>query len=44
MFNKKTIEKIKINDFAWVKLEEMAKYDITEADLPFIKKLKNRKS
>lgn len=34
------IQKLKINDFAWVKPEEMSKYDITEADLPFIKKLK----
>jgi 8-oxo-dGTP diphosphatase len=34
------IKKIKINDFIWVTLKEMSKYDITEADLPFIKKLK----
>ncbi len=35
-----TIKKLKINDFAWVTPEEMGKYDLTEADLPFIEKLK----
>ena len=34
------IKKKEINDFAWVLLDEMQKYDITEADLPFIEKLK----
>ncbi len=34
------IKKKEINDFSWVTPEEMSKYDITEADLPFIKKLK----
>jgi len=34
------IEKKEINDFAWVSLEEIEKYDITEADLPFIEELK----
>jgi 8-oxo-dGTP diphosphatase len=34
------IQKIKINDFAWVTPQEMSEYDITEADLPFVKKLK----
>lgn len=36
------IKKAGINDFAWVSLEDMKEYDITEADLPFIKKLKQR--
>lgn len=35
-----TIQKLKINDFAWVAPNEMSKYDITEADIPFVKKLK----
>lgn len=35
-----TIKKLNINDFAWVSLKEIGKYDITEADLPFIEKLK----
>jgi len=34
------IEKKEINDFTWISLEEMKKYDITEADLPFIERLK----
>ena len=34
------IKKLEINDFAWVSLKDMSKYDITEADLPFIEKLK----
>ncbi len=34
------IKKLNINDFAWVTPSEMAKYDITEADIPFIKKIK----
>lgn len=29
-----------IKDYAWVNLKEMSKYDMTEADLPFIKMLK----
>jgi 8-oxo-dGTP diphosphatase len=33
------IKKLKINDFAWVTPKDMSKYDITEADLPFVKKL-----
>lgn len=36
------IKKLKINDFAWVSLGDIKKYDITEADIPFIEKLKNR--
>ena len=38
------IEKHGINDFTWISLEEMKDYNITEADLPFIEKLKNKKS
>ncbi len=34
------IEKKDIQDFRWVTLEEMNSYDITEADLPFIEKLR----
>ena len=34
------IQKKEINNYAWVTPEEMEKYDITEADLPFIEKLK----
>ena len=37
------IQKLKINDFTWVKPEEMSKYDITEADLPFVEKLKQNR-
>ncbi len=33
------IRKLSINDYAWVTPEEMSNYDITEADLPFVKKL-----
>ena len=33
------IEKKEISDFAWVKPEEMDNYDITEADIPFVKRL-----
>ena len=33
------IEKHEINDYAWVKPNEMNNYDITEADLPFVKRL-----
>lgn len=38
------IKKIEINDYAWVSLKDMKNYDITEADLPFIEKLKFFKS
>ncbi|MBR9692391.1 (deoxy)nucleoside triphosphate pyrophosphohydrolase [Candidatus Woesearchaeota archaeon] len=34
------IQKHDIADFAWVTPAKMAKYDITEADLPFVEKLK----
>ncbi|MFH1589647.1 MAG: (deoxy)nucleoside triphosphate pyrophosphohydrolase [archaeon] len=34
------IQKKDILDFAWVTPQEMDKYDITEADLPFVEKLK----
>lgn len=34
------IEKHDIADYAWVTPKEMAVYDITEADLPFVEKLK----
>jgi 8-oxo-dGTP diphosphatase len=34
------IKKQEIQDYAWVSLEEMSNYDITEADIPFIEKLK----
>lgn len=33
------IKKLEINDYAWVYPEDMKNYDITEADLPFLKKL-----
>ena len=33
------IKKQGINDYAWISPKEMNKYDITEADLPFVKKL-----
>lgn len=36
------IKKLKINDYAWITPIEIDKYDITEADLPFIEKLKTR--
>lgn len=38
-FKSGEIEKKEINDYKWVKPEEMMSYDITEADLPFVKKL-----
>lgn len=34
------IQKKGINNFAWITSKEASKYDITEADLPFIEKLK----
>jgi 8-oxo-dGTP diphosphatase len=34
------IKKIGINDYAWVSPAEMHKYDITEADIPFVEVLK----
>ena len=34
------IKKLNINDYVWVSLTEIFKYDITEADLPIIEKLK----
>lgn len=34
------IEKKDISDFKWVSREEMKNFDITEADLPLIEKLK----
>jgi len=34
------IRKHGIENYAWVTPEEMSNYDITEADLPFVKKLK----
>lgn len=36
------IQKHEISDYAWVTPKEMDKYDITEADLPFVKKLKDK--
>jgi 8-oxo-dGTP diphosphatase len=36
------IKKQEINDFGWVSPKDMSKYDITEADLPFVKKLKKQ--
>ncbi len=41
-FIKGHIEKKEIHNYAWVTPEEMKKFDITEADLPFIEKLKQR--
>ena len=32
------IKKLGINDFAWATPKEIFKYDMTEADLPFVKK------
>lgn len=37
------IKKQGIKDFAWVTPKQMLEYDITEADLPFIKKLLENK-
>ena len=37
------IQKLSINDYAWVYPDEMSKYDITEADLPFVHKLGENK-
>src|SRR3989344_1311855 len=34
------LEKIDIKSYAWITPNEMGNYDICEADLPFIKKLK----
>jgi 8-oxo-dGTP diphosphatase len=34
------IQKHEIADYKWITLNEMKDYDITEADLPFIEKLK----
>ncbi len=34
------IQKLHIKDYAWVTPKEMKNYDITEADLPFVRKLK----
>src|SRR3989344_3099787 len=36
------IEKKEIADYKWVDLKEIQNYDITEADLPFIEKLKSK--
>jgi len=36
----KEIKKLDISDYKWVTPEEMNKYDISEADLPFVEKLK----
>ncbi|MBI2452061.1 (deoxy)nucleoside triphosphate pyrophosphohydrolase [Candidatus Pacearchaeota archaeon] len=33
------IKKLHIKDYAWVTKKEMSKYDITQADLPFVRKL-----
>jgi 8-oxo-dGTP diphosphatase len=41
-FIKGKVKKKEIADFKWVSLDEMNKYDITEADLPFIVKLKEK--
>jgi 8-oxo-dGTP diphosphatase len=38
------IEKKEVADYAWVKPEEMGKYDIVEADLIFVSKLKESKN
>ena len=35
------IKKLEINDFSWVLPQKMKDYDMTEADLPFVKKLIN---
>lgn len=34
------IEKKEIDDYAWVRPEDLEEYDITEADHPFVEKLK----
>lgn len=36
------IKKHEINDYAWVELKDMNKYDITEADITFVKKLQEK--
>lgn len=35
------IQNKEIADFKWLTFDEMDKYDITEADIPFIEKLRN---
>ena len=42
-FKSGKLQKIHINDYAWASPEEMKNYDITEADLPFVEKLKKLK-
>ncbi len=37
------IKKKDVNDYRWVTLKEMEKFDITEADIPLIEALKKRK-
>jgi len=37
------IDKKEVADYAWVKIEDMDGYDVVEADLIFVEKLKNRK-
>jgi len=37
------IQKLEINDFKWLTLDEMKEYDITEADLLMIEKLMTKK-
>ncbi|MEK6800896.1 MAG: (deoxy)nucleoside triphosphate pyrophosphohydrolase [Nanoarchaeota archaeon] len=43
IYEKGEIKKQDIEDFKWILPKEISKYDITEADLPFIKKLLKRK-
>jgi 8-oxo-dGTP diphosphatase len=38
------IIKEEIADYAWVSPDEMSEYDITEADIPFVKKLQKQAS
>jgi len=38
-FKEGKIKKKEIKDYKWVKPKDMMEYDITEADLPFIKRL-----
>lgn len=39
-----SIKKKQVQDYVWVTVNQMRQYDITEADLPFIERLKERQS
>jgi len=44
LYEEGKIEKKDIQDYRWITPDEMKDYDITEADLPFIEKLKRFKN